>query len=102
MCSTGEQKALLIGLVLAQARLIKKVSEGVAPLVLLDEVAAHLDIERRLALFTAIANLDAQVWMTGTDIDIFDPLRGLTSAQFFRVCNGGFARVGDAESHFNS
>src|SRR5262249_10281094 len=67
MCSTGEQKALLIGLVLAQARLVKTVSGGIAPLILLDEIAAHLDISRRLALFSSIASLDAQVWMTGTE-----------------------------------
>ena len=67
MCSTGEQKALLVGLALAQARLVKQVSGGIAPLILLDEIAAHLDEDRRAALFSSIASLNAQVWMTGTD-----------------------------------
>ena len=83
MCSTGEQKALLIGLVLAHARLIKKTSGGVSPLILLDEIAAHLDLGRRLALFSSIASLNAQVWMTGTDADIFAPLQNVTETQLF-------------------
>jgi DNA replication and repair protein RecF len=90
MCSTGEQKALLVSLVLAQARLVKRSCEGVSPLILLDEVAAHLDLSRRLALFSAIANLGAQVWMTGTDLDIFAPLKDVSPAQFFLVSNGAF------------
>ena len=65
-CSTGEQKALLIRLVLAHARLIKDMT-GAAPLLLLDEVVAHLDPGRRAALYDALATLDAQVWMTGAD-----------------------------------
>ena len=65
-CSSGEQKALLLGLVLAKARLIRELS-GAAPLVLLDEVAAHLDHARREALFGEILDLKAQAWMTGTD-----------------------------------
>ena len=98
MCSTGEQKALLVGLVLAQARLIKKASGGLSPLILLDEIAAHLDFDRRLALFSSIADLNAQVWMTGTDTDIFTPLRDIASAQFFLVSNGAFVPEDDAES----
>ncbi len=64
--STGEQKALLIRLVLAHASLIEEMT-GYAPLLLLDEVVAHLDPLRRAALFDALAQLGAQVWMTGAD-----------------------------------
>src|SRR5262249_14039583 len=98
MCSTGEQNALLIGLVLALARLVKKVSGGVAPLILLDEIAAHLDMSRRLALFSSIASLDAQVWMTGTDLAVFEPLREVADAQFFVVSGGNFTLENGAES----
>lgn len=98
MCSTGEQKALLIGLILAQARLVKKISHGAAPLILLDEIAAHLDLGRRLALFSSIASLNAQVWMTGTDMDIFSPLRNATETEFFHVSNGAIVPANDAES----
>ena len=72
-CSSGEQKALLLGLILAKAELIREL-EGVSPLVLLDEVAAHLDASRREALFTEILRLNAQAWMTGTDRDLFQPM----------------------------
>jgi DNA replication and repair protein RecF len=72
-CSSGEQKALLLGLVLAKARLIRELS-GASPLVLLDEVAAHLDAARREALFEEILALKAQAWMTGTDRSIFAPI----------------------------
>ena len=70
-CSTGEQKALLIGLILAQARAVAGVS-GIPPLLLLDEVAAHLDRERRQGLFEALAALGCQAWMTGTDVELFE------------------------------
>ncbi|MFO1121924.1 MAG: DNA replication/repair protein RecF [Hyphomicrobiales bacterium] len=73
LCSTGEQKALLIGLILAQARAVSGVS-GIPPLLLLDEVAAHLDRERRHGLFTALAALGCQAWMTGTDVELFADL----------------------------
>jgi DNA replication and repair protein RecF len=69
-CSSGEQKALLIGLILAKAELIKEL-EGAPPLILLDEIAAHLDEARREALFAEISSLGAQAWMTGTDRDLF-------------------------------
>jgi len=72
-CSSGEQKALLLGLVLAKARLIRELS-GAAPLVLFDEVAAHLDHARRDALFVEILDLKAQAWMTGTDRSTFAPM----------------------------
>ncbi len=73
LCSTGEQKALLIGLVLAHARLVAKMT-GLTPLLLLDEVAAHLDPDRRAALFSALNSLDTQCWMTGTDPMLFEAL----------------------------
>ncbi|WP_445501993.1 DNA replication/repair protein RecF [Microvirga sp. G4-2] len=71
--STGEQKALLIGLVLAHARLVASMS-GIAPFVLLDEVAAHLDPRRRAGLFAALESLGGQVWMTGADPSLFTEL----------------------------
>jgi DNA replication and repair protein RecF len=73
--STGEQKALLIGLVLAHARLVASMS-GIAPFVLLDEVAAHLDPRRRAGLFDALESLGGQVWMTGADPSLFAELEG--------------------------
>jgi len=68
--STGEQKALLIGLVLAHAALVAGMT-GTAPVVLLDEVVAHLDPARRGALFEALDGIGAQVWMTGADAAAF-------------------------------
>ncbi len=68
--STGEQKALLIGLVLAHAALVGDMT-GTTPVILLDEVAAHLDPARRAALFSALERLGAQVWMTGADPGAF-------------------------------
>ena len=73
LCSTGEQKALLVGLVLAHARLVADLS-GIAPIVLLDEIAAHLDESRRAALFYELDGLPGQVWMTGADAGAFAPL----------------------------
>jgi DNA replication and repair protein RecF len=73
--STGEQKALLIGLVLAHARLVASMS-GIAPFVLLDEVAAHLDPRRRAGLYDALQSLGGQVWMTGADPGLFTELQG--------------------------
>lgn len=71
--STGEQKALLIGLVLAHARLVASMSD-LPPLVLLDEVAAHLDPRRRAALYAGLDELGCQVWMTGADPALFGDL----------------------------
>jgi DNA replication and repair protein RecF len=81
-CSTGEQKALLISVVLAHARLQIE-SRGRAPILLLDEVAAHLDAVRRSALFEEVLALDLQAWLTGTDAALFAELG--PRAQFFRV-----------------
>lgn len=75
LCSTGEQKALLISLILAAARL-QRIERGAAPLLLLDEIAAHLDASRRASLFDEIEGLGAQAWMTGTDASLFEALQG--------------------------
>jgi DNA replication and repair protein RecF len=72
-CSTGEQKALLVSLILANARALAA-DFGAPPLLLLDEVAAHLDAKRRAALYDEIAALGAQAWMTGTGAELFDTL----------------------------
>lgn len=84
-CSTGEQKALLISIVLADARELARARNGLCPLLLLDEIAAHLDVTRRTALFDEILELGAQAWMTGTDIEMFSALRG--KAQLFAVAD---------------
>lgn len=86
--STGEQKALLIGLVLAHARLVQAMC-GIAPLVLLDEVAAHLDPRRRTGLFDALEALSGQVWMTGADPALFTELDG--RADLVRIVDGRVA-----------
>jgi DNA replication and repair protein RecF len=87
-CSTGEQKALLTGLVLGHAKLTASMT-GFAPVLLLDEIAAHFDETRRAALFDIISELGGQAFMTGTDRDLFKSLgeRG----QFFRVAHGSIA-----------
>ena len=81
LASTGEQKALLISTVLAHAALIAE-TRGFAPLLLLDEVAAHLDSMRREALFAALATLPAQSFLTGTDAEVFRPLQGIADRFF--------------------
>lgn len=87
--STGEQKSLLIGLVLAHASLIAEAHDGAAPILLLDEIAAHLDDRRRAALFGEILRLGSQAWMTGTDRAAFSSLEN--DAQFLRVEEGRIA-----------
>src|ERR1700755_3625722 len=89
--STGEQKALLIGLVLAHANLVAEMT-GITPLLLLDEVVAHLDPNRRKALFVELAKLGAQVWMTGADPAAFTDIG--PSGEIFDVENGRIARRG--------
>jgi DNA replication and repair protein RecF len=86
--STGEQKALLIGLVLAHARIVTATS-GIAPILLLDEVAAHLDPGRRAALFGKLAALGCQSFLTGADPALFDPL--LAGEAVFRVAANAVA-----------
>jgi DNA replication and repair protein RecF len=85
VCSTGEQKALLVGLVLAHCDLVAQ-RRGVAPVMLLDEIAAHLDPLRRAALFEEIVALGSQTWMSGTDPEPFAALGN--RAQFHRVEEG--------------
>jgi DNA replication and repair protein RecF len=87
-CSTGEQKALLTGLVLAHAHLVAATS-GIVPIVLLDEIAAHFDPKRRAALFDELAAIGGQVWMTGADDAAFAELAG--RAQVLRVTPGRIA-----------
>src|SRR6516164_3966375 len=83
--STGEQKALLIAILLAHAAL-QRATRGEPPLVLLDEISAHLDASRRAALFEGLRQLDSQAWLTGTDTALFAPLR--SHAQFLSVHDG--------------
>jgi DNA replication and repair protein RecF len=87
-CSTGEQKALLVGLVLAQARLLAGL-RGAAPLVLLDEIAAHFDAKRREALYDELERLGSQVFMTGADPTLFASLE--SRAEIFLVTPGHLA-----------
>ncbi|HEX4259848.1 MAG TPA: DNA replication/repair protein RecF [Acetobacteraceae bacterium] len=90
--STGEQKAMLVGLVLGHAALIAQ-ARGFAPLLLLDEPAVHLDPARRAALFDALLALPAQVFLTGTDAEIFARLRG--RAAWLRTTGGCLAQDPD-------
>ncbi len=85
-CSTGEQKALLVGLALAHARALEDAARAAGPLLLLDEAVAHLDADRRAALAEEIAALAGQAWLTGTDRDLFAPFSDI--AQFIRVADG--------------
>jgi DNA replication and repair protein RecF len=89
LCSTGEQKALLVGIVLAHARLTGEMA-GMTPILLLDEIAAHFDQHRRAALFDILEELGCQVFMTGTEPALFSALRG--KAQFLTVAAGTVAR----------
>jgi DNA replication and repair protein RecF len=89
-CSTGEQKALLIGLTLAEARLAARIN-GETPIVLLDEIAAHLDETRRAALFALLDGLDCQTFMTGTDEAVFAPLG--QRVEILAVSDGTVARA---------
>lgn len=96
LCSTGEQKALLISLILANARALED-EFSAPPIILLDEVAAHLDADRRAALYDEICELRAQAWMTGTDATLFTALSG--RARFIEVSegdNGSEIRESDA------
>lgn len=86
-CSTGEQKALLIGLVLAHADLIHA-EKSASPVLLLDEVAAHLDPKRRRALYDHLSEIGGQVWMTGTEAEIFAGVP--KNSSFFALDHGQF------------
>jgi DNA replication and repair protein RecF len=89
LCSTGERKALLVSTLLAHAALVGAV-RGAAPLLLLDEVAVHLDEGRRAALFEALVALPSQAILTGTDLDPFAPLGDVASAM---LAGGGGLRA---------
>ncbi|MDX8462268.1 DNA replication/repair protein RecF [Mesorhizobium humile] len=91
LCSTGEQKALLVGIVLSHARLTGEMS-GLTPILLLDEIAAHLDAGRRAALFSILEELNCQAFMTGTDAALFSSLEG--RAQFLTVDHGSVGPTG--------
>ncbi|MDG4873895.1 DNA replication/repair protein RecF [Mesorhizobium sp. WSM4935] len=91
LCSTGEQKALLVGIVLSHARLTGEMS-GLTPILLLDEIAAHLDAGRRAALFSILEELNCQAFMTGTDAALFSSLAG--QAQFLTVDHGSVGPTG--------
>ncbi len=84
LCSTGEQKALLLSILLAHAALVGA-ERGQAPVLLLDEVAAHLDPARRLALFARLDATGSQIWMTGTEAALFE---GIMEATRLRVAEG--------------
>src|SRR6185437_7526958 len=92
-CSTGEQKALLISIVLADAWELSHMREGHAPILLLDEIAAHLDAVRRAALFEEILALRAQAWMTGTELSMFAPLFGC--ADIFEVAESRLSQISE-------
>ena len=89
LSSTGEQKALLVGIVLSHARLVARMTGG-APVLLLDEIAAHLDAGRREALFGIIDDLGSQAFMTGTDRALFAALEG--RAEFLSVSHGSVSK----------
>jgi DNA replication and repair protein RecF len=89
--STGEQKALLLGLVLAHARLVARLV-GMAPILLLDEVAAHLDPVRRSALYHRLIEFGAQVWLTGADPTAFIEIADHTA--LLEVSPGRIAAAG--------
>ncbi|PBB38097.1 DNA replication/repair protein RecF [Mesorhizobium sp. WSM3868] len=91
LCSTGEQKALLVGIVLSHSRLTGEMS-GLTPILLLDEIAAHLDSGRRAALFSILEELNCQAFMTGTDAALFSSLAG--RAQFLTVDHGSVGPTG--------
>ncbi|MBT3556268.1 MAG: DNA replication/repair protein RecF [Rhodospirillales bacterium] len=94
ICSTGEQKALLISIILADARMTAA-ERGRVPVLLLDEVAAHLDEERRDALFVDLIALGGQAWLTGTDDSLFSRLRG--HAQFYAVADATVTPVSEPD-----
>lgn len=93
LCSTGEQKALLVGIVISHARLCGEMS-GTVPILLLDEIAAHLDAGRRAALFSILQELGCQAFMTGTEPALFSSLHD--TAQFLTVDHGSVHPTEDA------
>jgi DNA replication and repair protein RecF len=91
LCSTGQQKALLIGLILASARALFEGDLAPYPLLLIDEGAAHLDSHRRAALYDELAALGGQAWLTGTDQNLFEAFG--SRAQQFLVAEGKVREV---------
>jgi DNA replication and repair protein RecF len=91
LCSTGEQKALLVSLVLAQARLVAELAPDACLLLLLDEIGAHLDLRRRAALFDALSALKIQAWLTGTELEPFASFG--SRAQSFQLAQGRLTPV---------
>jgi DNA replication and repair protein RecF len=89
LASTGQQKALLVSLILAHAALVDE-ERGFPPLLLLDEPAVHLDSRRRHALFAALMRMRAQVLLSGTDVETFSPLAGC--AELLHVAGGTLRR----------
>ena len=87
-CSTGEQKAMLLSLVLAHSDCVAR-DRGQRPILLLDEVAAHLDPLRRAALYARLAGQGGQAWLTGTEAGLFDAMPGPVTR--FRVAGGRIA-----------
>ncbi|MBK8373839.1 DNA replication/repair protein RecF [Sphingorhabdus sp.] len=87
-CSTGEQKAMLLSLIIAHANLVGELRTA-PPVLLLDEVAAHLDPDRRAALFEALRATGSQVWMTGTEPELFDSIKA--DALRLHVADGNIA-----------
>ena len=90
LCSTGEQKSLLISIILAQTK-CQTLNKGFAPVLLLDEVVAHLDDSKREALLQKIRELNVQAWITSTNADLFASMRGI--AQFFEVRNNSVHEI---------
>jgi DNA replication and repair protein RecF len=90
LCSTGEQKALLISLILAHARLLRAIHQS-TPIILLDDITAHLDEMRRDAMAAQLLALGGQAWLSGTDDSFFSAFKH--KAQFFNICNGDIIAV---------
>jgi DNA replication and repair protein RecF len=90
-CSTGEQKNLLISLILAQARVYQMNNQGISPVLLLDEITAHLDIQRTNNLLDQILVLGSQTWLTGTKIELFDYIN--SKSDFFNINNGKLTQI---------
>ena len=90
-CSTGEQKAFLISMILAYVRMLSA-EKDYTPIILLDEITAHLDVKKREALFGEIQKTGAQSWLTGTDLDLFSGLA--KKASFFAISPGQIKQIG--------
>jgi DNA replication and repair protein RecF len=85
-CSTGEQKNLLVSVILAEARVYQGINNGISPILLLDEITAHMDNERVSNLFDQIEEIGSQTWLTGTSEHLFDYISD--KADIFNINNG--------------